>query len=202
MAVAVLICADADLGAERTESVEVWHLRDGNRQLWSRDELLSGAQPASATSRRYCHGAYVKGHLNYRPVGSRVLQVKTRRRTAIVVRKQSPNITENSRNWKRTQGGQKRLPVERWDNPLRRRGLDPRWRLRHAYRSLTIPYRAGVSLRLGRLAGIVSYPLWWGQRRSNRHSAVAFSFSGIFSHTTACTVGPKAEANPDVPRPD
>jgi hypothetical protein len=43
MAVAVLICADADLGAERTESVEVWHLRDGNRQLWSREELLSGA---------------------------------------------------------------------------------------------------------------------------------------------------------------
>jgi hypothetical protein len=43
MAVAVLICADADLGAGRTESVEVWHLRDGNRQLWSRDELLHEA---------------------------------------------------------------------------------------------------------------------------------------------------------------
>jgi hypothetical protein len=40
MAVATLICAEADLGAGRTESVEVWQLRNGNRQTWSRDELL------------------------------------------------------------------------------------------------------------------------------------------------------------------
>jgi hypothetical protein len=41
MAVAVLICADADLGAGRTESIEVWQLRDGQRQCWTRKELLA-----------------------------------------------------------------------------------------------------------------------------------------------------------------
>jgi hypothetical protein len=43
MAVAVLICADADLGAGRMEFVEVWHLREGDRQFWNRDELLAEA---------------------------------------------------------------------------------------------------------------------------------------------------------------
>ena len=43
MALAALICADTDLGAGRAESVEVWRLRDGNREVWSRDKLLSEA---------------------------------------------------------------------------------------------------------------------------------------------------------------
>jgi hypothetical protein len=40
MAVAALICTDADLGPGRTETVEVWHLRDDDRRSWQRDELL------------------------------------------------------------------------------------------------------------------------------------------------------------------
>ena len=43
MAVSVLICADADLGAGRTESIEVWQLRDGHRRCWTRNELLAHA---------------------------------------------------------------------------------------------------------------------------------------------------------------
>jgi hypothetical protein len=40
MALAVLLSAEAELGAGRTGAVEVWHLRDGDRRLWSRDKLL------------------------------------------------------------------------------------------------------------------------------------------------------------------
>jgi hypothetical protein len=43
MAVAVLICADIDLGTDRTEFIEVWQLRDGNHQCWTRNELLAEA---------------------------------------------------------------------------------------------------------------------------------------------------------------
>ncbi len=40
---AVLACADVDLGADRTEAIEVWQLRDGRSRTWSRDELLAEA---------------------------------------------------------------------------------------------------------------------------------------------------------------
>jgi hypothetical protein len=40
MTVAILICADGDLGIGRTELVEAWHLRAGSRQSWERDALL------------------------------------------------------------------------------------------------------------------------------------------------------------------
>jgi hypothetical protein len=49
MAVATLICAEADLGAGRTESIDVWQLRNGNRHIWSRDELL----PQASRLKRY-----------------------------------------------------------------------------------------------------------------------------------------------------
>ena len=43
MLAAVLACADVELGADRTEAIEVWQLRDGTSRTWSRDELLAEA---------------------------------------------------------------------------------------------------------------------------------------------------------------
>lgn len=39
----VLACADVELGTDRTETIEVWQLRDGRSQTWSRDELPAEA---------------------------------------------------------------------------------------------------------------------------------------------------------------
>jgi hypothetical protein len=41
---AVLVCADVEMGDGRTEAIDVWHLRDGERQRWSRDMLLTQVQ--------------------------------------------------------------------------------------------------------------------------------------------------------------
>ena len=44
MVAAVLVCADADLGVGRTEAVDIWHLRDGQRRSWERALLVAEAE--------------------------------------------------------------------------------------------------------------------------------------------------------------